>query len=124
MEYDHIIKSSENLRDERFHLSCGFYTTTSFLFEKANFAVVIDCKGIFTFYTAGGEKIETISAKRMESGRDCYMDVLITTTDDGVEFRLPDYSWTDNYPYCDGESDRWDAEIIGINDTVIYKNIE
>ncbi len=124
MKYDHIIESSENLNEERFHLSCGFYTTTYFCFKKAKFSVAIDCSGAFTFYNADEVKIETIKTKPMKSGRHCYMDVLITTTDDGVLFRLPDYSWTDNYPYCDGESDRWDAEIIGINDEVFYKNIE
>lgn len=122
MEYDHVIESSENLENKNFHLSCGYYTKTAFFFEKANFAVVIDCSGEFIFYNAEGEKIETIKAKSMTGGRGCYMDILITTTEDGVIFRLPDYSWWDHYPDCDGESDRWDADIIGINDEVVYPN--
>jgi len=124
MAYDHIINSSEVLNEKCFHLACGFYTTTSFLFEKANFTVVINCNGDFTFYTVNNEKIEMIKAKRMRSGRGCYMDVLITTTDDGVLFKLPDYSWIDHYPDCDGESDRWDAKIIGTNDEIFYHTVE
>lgn len=120
MTYDHIIRTGEALSERRFHLACGYCTTTSFLFEKANFAVVIDCKGDFDFYTVGGEKLETVKAKRMTSGRECYEDIFITTTDDGVIFRLPDYSWVDHYPDCDGESDRWSSRIDGVNDEVFF----
>jgi len=120
MKYDHVIERSENLNAKQFHLSCGFYETTSFLFEKADFSVVIHCKGEFTFYTANGEKLETIKAKPMNSGRGCYMDVLITTKEDAVTFQLPDYEWIDHYPNCDGESDRWDTRIVGICDEISY----
>lgn len=122
MKYDHIIQAAEKLNDTPFHLSCGFYETTAFLFEGANFAVNIHCKGSFTFYTVDGKKIESIKAKPMTDGRGCYMDVLITTETNGVTFKLPDYSWTDHYPNCDGESDRWSAKIIGINDEVFYSS--
>ena len=120
MNYDHIIKPEEKLNDKRFHLSCGFYDTTSFLFEKSGLSVTVHCKGNFTFRNSDGETMNTIMAKPMTDGRECYMDIMITVTDDKIIFRLPDYSWTDNYPHCDGESDRWDAEIIGINDEIIY----
>ena len=119
MRYDHIITSSEDLKEARFHLSCGYYDTTSFFFEKANFSVTIHCRGIFTFQRGGAEPV-TVRAKPMTDGRGCYMDVFITTTDDGAIFRLPDYIWYDNYPDCDGESDRWDTKIIGTADEVRY----
>ena len=120
MKYDHRVNAADNLQEERFHLSCGFYETTSFFFEKGNFSVDIHCKGMFTFRTAAGEALKTVKAKPMTSGRGCYVDVLITTAEDSVIFKLPDYEWTDHYPYCDGESDRWDAKIIGVNDEVRY----
>lgn len=124
MKYDHVVKADENLTEERFHLACGYYTTTSFMFEKANFAVVIDCNGTFTFYTADGAELENVKAKPMEGGRERYMDVFVTTDDDGVTFKLPDYSWSDNYPHCDGESDRWDGKIIGTNDEIVFKAVK
>lgn len=120
MKYDHIISASEALTEKPFHLSCGFYETTSFFFEKANFSVVIHCRGEFTFYDGEGTVVKTVKAKPMTGGRSCYMDVFITTTDDGALFRLPDYIWYDNYPDCDGESDRWDTKIIGIMDEIRY----
>ena len=120
MKFDHIIKTSENLQEERFHLSCGFYETTTFLFENANFYVYIHCKGTFTFYSADGKRLACVTAKPMDSGRGCYMDVMITTTEDGAVFQLPEYDWIDHYPNCDGESDRWDASIIGIRDEIRY----
>lgn len=123
MTYDHIISYDKSLTNEQFHLACGYYRTTSFLFEKANFAVVIDCSGSFAFYTVDGKLIETVNAKPMDSGRERYMDVLITTTDEGVLFQLPDYAWTDHYPHCDSESDRWSARIIGINDEIRYGSL-
>ena len=120
MHYDHIIDRNRTLSDEHFHLACGYCCTTSFLFEKAGVAVVIDCKGSFTFYSADGEKTETFNAKPMDGGREHYEDVFITTTDAGIVFRLPDYSWTDHYPNCDGESDRWSCRIIGTRDEIRY----
>ena len=45
---------------------------------------------------------------------------LITTTEDGIRFQFPEYPWTDHYPHCDGESDRWDAHITGIRDEIFY----
>lgn len=120
MKYDYIVNDSKKLNEERFHLSCGFYENTSFLLEGKEFYVVIHCSGRFTFYTITGEKIECIQGKSMDTGRRCYMDVIITTTDDEVIFQLPEYEWTDNYPHCDGESDRWDARIIGIRDQIRY----
>lgn len=120
MKYDHIITSSENMNQEHFHLSCGFYETTYFLFQNVNLRIDIHCKGEFTFCTAEGKKLKTIKAKPMNSGRGCYMDVLITTTKDMFIFQLPEYEWIDHYPNCDSESDRWGTRIIGIRDEIRY----
>ena len=120
MKFDHIIKGTEELTDARFHLSCGFYENTYILFEKAGFYVNIHNKGTFTFCAPDYRKLAVIQARPMDSGRGCYMDVLISTTEDGAIFRLPEYEWIDHYPHCDGESDRWDARIIGIRDEVRF----
>jgi len=120
MKYDHIITSSEGLKQERFSLSCGFYDTTYFLFRQINLRVNIHCKGEVSFYTEEGIALHTVEAKPMDSGRGCYMDVLITATDDTLIFQLPEYEWIDHYPHCDGESDRWDTRIIGIRDEIRY----
>ena len=123
MIYDHIIPPAAILDKERFHLSCGFYETTSFLFERYGFSVVINCNGSFTFSSADGRTLETRKAKPMVDGRGCYMDVFITTANECVIFQLPEYDWTDHYPDCDGESDRWDATVIGIRDEIIFQII-
>ena len=120
MKYDHIIALYDQMNQQHFHLSCGFHDTTSFFFEKANLRVDIHCRGSFTFYTVNGDKAETIKLKPMKTGRECYMDILITTEDDAVIFQLPEYRWIDHYPHCDGESDRWSTEIIGIRDELRY----
>ncbi len=120
MRIDHEIPAASRLTGERFHLSCGFYETTCFLFREYGFAADIHCKGEVRIYSPEGKRLQTLPAKPMTSGRGCYMDILITTTEDGVRFRFPEYTWTDHYPNCDGESDRWDAEIIGIRDEIVY----
>lgn len=120
MKYDYIVKNSEELKEARFHLSCGFHENTYILFEKAGFYVNIHCRGTFTFCTLDYQPLAVIRAKPMDSGRECYMDVLISTTEDGAVFCLPEYRWIDHYPHCDGESDRWSAEIIGVRDTVRF----
>jgi len=120
MQYDHIIPIHTQLDNTSFHLSCGYYTATAFLFEQAGFAAVIDCSGMFLFYTPEGKPLGSAKAKPMHGGRGCYMDILLTTDGNRVIFRLPEYSWWDNFPHCDGESDRWDADIIGIRDEVVF----
>ena len=120
MKYDHIITSSQNMNQERFHLSCGFYETTCFLLQDVNLRIDIHCKGEFTFYTADGKKLKTVKAEPMDSGRGCYMDVLMTTDKGMLILQLPEYEWIDHYPNCDGESDRWDTKIIGIRDEICY----
>lgn len=120
MKFDYVIKSGEQLQEARFHLSCGFYENTYLLFEKAGFYVNIHNKGTFTFRTMDQRELAVIKARPMDAGRECYMDVLISTTEDGAVFRLPEYCWIDHYPHCDGESDRWDAEIIGVRDEVRF----
>ena len=122
MKYDFTIKADENLTDRKFPLACGYYSATSFLFEKANFAVVINCNGKFTFYTVDGEEIQTIQGEPMTDGKGRYADILITTMDRCVIFKLPDYLWIDHYPDCDGESDRWDSRIVGVNDEIVFQN--
>jgi len=120
MRIDHQLGPGDRLTDERFHLSCGFYETTCFLFREYGFAADIHCKGEVRIYTPEGKRLLTLPAKPMDTGRGCYMDILITITENAVRFRFPEYTWTDHYPHCDGESDRWDAEITGIRDEVVY----
>ena len=117
MTYDHIIKAGETLADQWFHLACGYCTTTSFLFEAWELSVTIDCNGTFTFRSPAGER--TVKAKPMRGGRGCYMDIYVTTGET-LRFRLPEYDWWDNYPNCDGESDRWDATVTGTRDEIIW----
>lgn len=120
MRIDHVIAAGERLKEKWFHLSCGFYETTSFLFQELGFVADIHCKGQLRIYTPEGKLLDTIPAKPMTSGRGCYMDVSVTNTDTGVLFRLPEYDWTDHYPHCDGESDRWTTVITGIRDEIRY----
>ena len=120
MQYDHIIQSGDILTRKNYHLACGYYRTTSFLLEGYSFAVVIHCNGTFTFQTPQGETLETVKAKPMTTGRECYMDITITTEENGVRFSLPEYTWRDHFPNCDGESDRWSARITGIRDEIFY----
>ena len=117
MTYDHIIEAGQKLTDQWFHLSCGYYCTTAFFFEACSLAVEINCNGTFTFRTADGAE-RTVEAKPMRGGRDCYMDIFITTAEKELVFRLPEYSWWDHYPDCDGESDRWDADVTGTRDEI------
>ena len=51
MRIDHEILSGERLTGERFHLSCGFYERTCFLFREYGFAADIHCKGEVRIYT-------------------------------------------------------------------------
>ena len=118
MRYDYTVRASEEVKDQVFHLSCGFYETTYFLFEGYDRVAAIHYSGEFRFYTADWKLLSTHKARPMTDGRGCYMDVTVTTEPDGIRFRLPEYDWCDHFPHCDGESDRWSATITGIREEV------
>ena len=120
MKADYEITTTNYINEQTYHLACGYYDKTSFLFKEEEFYVIIHCKGEFSFYTMNGELIEEKQAKKMETGRECYMDVTIEVKDNNILFKLPEYSWIDHYPNCDGESDRYDAKIIGIRDIIHF----
>ncbi len=107
-----VFDSRESREPKVFSIACGYISTTWFDFVSEGVKAKIEAKGHVEFYR-GDELMEAYDVPRPDSGRELFMHVRCSVSDDSVILEFPVYSWTDNYPHCDGESDRWDAEIIG-----------
>ena len=50
-----------------------------------------------------------------DSGDEKFSDLMCIVTDGVIKLGFPQYSYVDNYPNCDGESDRWTKTVSGFN---------
>ncbi|MBE7056090.1 MAG: hypothetical protein E7388_01440 [Ruminococcaceae bacterium] len=90
--------------------------STFILFENEGVIVVIDQnEGFFEFYTTDEQLITYGSLPTVEEGRKSYLDICYSVDKDNIVLKFPVYQWIDNYPNCDGESDRWDTKTIGFH---------
>ncbi len=97
----------------RFNIASGFTDETEILFENENILMRVNARGELAFFDSENQPLASVTVPAGDEGRGCYMDLSCKAEDDAILVRFPAYSWYDNYPHCDGESDRWDAEIIG-----------
>lgn len=112
-----VFDSRESHEPKVFSIACGYISTTWISFVSEGVTAKIEAKGHVEFYR-GDKLLETYDVPRPKDGRELFMHVRCSVSDDSVILGFPVYSWTDNYPHCDGESDRWDADIIGYNDLI------
>lgn len=120
MRIDETFKSSRHTAPQNYHLACGFYTTTYILFEEENVLASIECTGEIKFRKPDDFSVlASATMPKQEGGRGIYMDVTCSRDGGHIVLQMPIYSWTDHYPNCDGESDRWTTETIGFH-TVRY----
>lgn len=108
-----IIVNREKLYSGLYDLVSGENSETAVLFEQENVVAVIERNGTVKFYNTAGEPIAAGKAPVEKSGMDAYEKVGCWVKENRIELRFPNYKWIDNYPNCDGESDRWDAKIVG-----------
>ena len=88
-------------------------------FKNENIIVIIDQnKHVFEFYNQDEQLIISGNLPEVTEGRNAYPEITYGVEKDNIIFKLPVCRWIDNYPHCDGESDRWDTEILGFH---IYK---
>ncbi len=79
----------------------------------AGCSVIVSNAGEAVFYDAAEREIA-----RAEAGADSYKKVILHWQQDALSLEFGHVETVDNYPNCDGESDRWSTEWI-VQRTVI-----
>ena len=120
-EFDVIFDSTRETEKDFFQIASGYISKTTVLFEKEKVVAVIDAKGVVEFYDLDDNLLATACVPKVTGGKEKYMDAAVKAAGDKLFVIFPLYEWIDNYPNCDGESDRWDARIIGKTAVIFNK---
>ena len=89
---------------------------TAVYFEQEKIYVTMDSLGHFEFLNEGKEILHSldfpVSKDPSEYGHSAqYGEIRCVVVEKEIILYIPVYGWNDSYPYCDGESDRWQRYI-------------
>lgn len=104
----------------QFGIACGYVTTTEIVFVHEEITAVVTAKGNVEFYNSNQCLLAAISVPVEETGAARYEDICCKVDSGKIMLRFPLYTWYDNYPNCNGESDRWDAKIVGYQSPILF----
>ena len=97
-------------------LSCGYISLTKISFINENINVNIESKtGEIEFYDLEMNKLLSTKIKTPISGDEKFSDVKCIVEQEQIKLGFPQYTYKDNYPNCDSESDRWTKIIAGFS---------
>ena len=104
---------------EPLEIKAFYYTAiepTVVHFEQEKIFVSMDSLGHFEFVDEEQNKLAVldypVSKDPSEYGHSAqYGEIRCSSDGKEITIFLPVYGWEDNYPNCDGESDRWDRYI-------------
>lgn len=116
MEYKTFDSST---RTEPLELTAPYFNAilpTTVTFVREQISLFVDSLGHVEFFDAAQRslgKVELPVHKDPSAyGHTAQYGNAKCTADGGsITLFLPVYSWTDSYPHCDGESDRWDRHV-------------
>jgi hypothetical protein len=89
---------------------------TTVLFQGEKVSAFVDSLGHIAFFDESNQSLGFVDIPAAESpdlyghsGQ--YGELYCKSDGERIQFKLPVYGWDDCYPYCDGESDRWDRYV-------------
>lgn len=99
-------------KGEVINLACGYISLNEIKFVNEKIIVKIEAKtGKVDFCSL--ESNELLSVKvATPSGDEKFSEVKCAVEGDTIKLGFPQYTYKDNYPNCDGESDRWTKTIV------------
>ena len=115
-----IIKEyNSNERTDYLKMNAPYYNaieSTKITFGVEEIVATIDSLGHIEFFDMEENSLGyvdfPVSKDPSEKGHTAqYGDAQCCANGSEIRFQLPVYGWEDNYPHCDGESDRWDRYI-------------
>ena len=97
-------------------LACGHISRTEIAFTHEKITVSIEAKtGEVDFYDPDGKKRLSARVEIPSSGDEKFSEVQCVAAGGQIKLGFPQYTYTDNYPHCDGEHDRWTKTLSGFD---------
>lgn len=94
------------------NLACGYISLNEIAFTNENIIVNIESRtGEIEFYDLKSNKLLSYKVETPSSGDEKFSEIQCIVVDGQIKLGFPQYIYKDNYPHCDGESDRWSKEI-------------
>ncbi|MBQ4067540.1 MAG: hypothetical protein IJD22_07850 [Clostridia bacterium] len=103
-----------------FPIASGFVYQTEVVFVNEEISAMVSAYGEVEFYDSEKNLLAKASITPDGEGRGRYTDVACKVDGDRIMIRFPEYEWIDNYPHCDGESDRWDTRVVGYTAPIVF----
>ena len=96
------------------NLACGYVSLNEIVFTHQNICVNIEAKtGEIEFCDLKSNKLLSQKVQTPISGDEKFSEVKCIVEGEQIKLGFPQYTYKDNYPNCDGESDRWTKTISG-----------
>lgn len=116
---DHITYDS-SVKSDDIKIEAPYYNAirpTKISFVREHISALVDSLGHVEFLDSEDRSLGFVDVPAAEapdlyahSGQ--YGTVWCSAQGDELRIRLPIYQWEDDYPHCDGESDRWTRRTI------------
>lgn len=104
-----------------FNIACGFVSTTEVSFVNENVVAVVTAYGNVNFLDAARNVLASACVPPDDEGLCRFVSLACKVENGKIYLQFPFYSWKDNYPYCDGEGDRWDAYVTGYHAPIMLE---
>lgn len=108
-----------SVQAEALELKAPYYNAivpTTVRFVREDVSVYVDALGHIEFFGGDGQSLGVVDVPvdkdPSKYGHTAQYGTVKCGADGGsVTLTMPVYGWHDSYPYCDGESDRWDRYV-------------
>ncbi len=116
MIHEVIFDSVKSNQGEIVSLACGYISLNRILLINEKITVNIEAKtGEIEFYDLDDNKLLSAKIQPPTLGDEKFSEVECRVEGDQIKLGFPQYTYKDNYPNCDGESDRWTKTVSGFN---------
>lgn len=98
-------------------LASGYVSLNEITFPKEKIIVRVEAKnGEITFCDLKSTPLLSAKVPTPSDGDEKFSELACKVEGDTIILGFPQYTYKDNYPNCDGESDRWTKSISGFQD--------
>lgn len=95
-------------------LACGYISMNEIEFTNEKIFVHLEAKtGEIEVYDLDSKKLVSARVQLPTTGDEKFSEVQCSVEENQIKLGFPQYTYEDNYPYCDGEHDRWTKKISG-----------
>ena len=98
------------------NLACGYVSLNEITFINESIIVSIEARtGEIGFYDLESNKLLSAKMQPPATGDEKFSEVKCSAESEQIKLGFPQYTYKDNYPHCDGESDRWTKTVSGFD---------